>query len=168
MLCDLSKELGFITESALNYARSAKNHHHAMTMVNVLQQGGWSELILPYVRQRMAEGQEVSVNDFLYQWMVEVKDPNSLYMFDQLWTYIGSIQVYHMGMRRNNHHYVNAGLTIFAPMFSAHPNTSKYQLIEIEFADTAVNSDSRGMFAGLASSQCKLFTTTNENANNCC
>ena len=110
MVCDLCEEMGFTSEAALKYAKSATNHHHAMTMIDILQKGVWSEFLVPYVRQRMAEGNPVSVNDFLYQWMEIVKDPNYLFMFEQLWQYTGAI-------RRNNHDYVNAGLLAFSPMF---------------------------------------------------
>lgn len=122
MLCDIAKVLGFTSESALNYAKGAKNHHHAMTMVNILQRGGWCELLLPYVRQRMSE-------DFLYQWMREKN--STLYTCSTNWTYIGAIQVYHMGITRNNCNYVNAGQSKFAPTFSTRLYTSKYQLIEL-------------------------------------
>ena len=131
MVCDLAKEMGFTSEAALKYAKSATNHHHAMTMIEILQKGVWSELLVPYVRQRMAEGNPVSVTDFLYQWMETVKDPNYLFLFEQLWRYIGAIKVYHIGIRRNNHDYVNAGLLAFSPMFNVHPYSSKYQLIEL-------------------------------------
>ena len=72
----------------------------------------------------------MSVNDFLYSWMENVQDPNYLYVFEQLWRYIGAIKVYHIGIQRNNHGYVNTGLLTFSPMFSVHI-VSKYQVIEL-------------------------------------
>lgn len=33
MVCDLAKEMGFKFDSVLKYAKSASNHHHAMTMI---------------------------------------------------------------------------------------------------------------------------------------
>lgn len=131
MVCELAKELGFTSDSALKYAKSATNHHHAMTILEILQKGLWSELLLPYVRERKVQGKALSVNDFLYDWMESVKDVNYLFIFEQLWRYIGAIKVYHIGIRRNNYEYVSAGLLSFAPMFSIHPYSSKYLLIEL-------------------------------------
>ena len=93
----LAKELGFTSESALNYAKGAKNHHHAMTMLNILERGNWCELLLPYVRERMASKVPLSVNDYLYQWLPNVKCRNYLYILEQTWRYIGSIRtIVHM------------------------------------------------------------------------
>jgi len=64
-ISSLAKELGFISESALNYARGAKNHHHYMTMLNVMEKGNWCELLLPYVRDRMGKKLPLSVNDYV-------------------------------------------------------------------------------------------------------
>ena len=113
MVCDLAKEMGFTSDSALKYAKSATNHHYAMTMLEILQNGLWSELLVPHVRERTSEGKPVSVNDFLHSSMENVQDPNYLYVFEQLWRYIGAIKVNHIGIRRNNHGYVNTGLFAF-------------------------------------------------------
>ena len=128
----LAKELGFTSESALNYAKSAKNHHHSMTMLDVLERGNWCELLLPYVRERLANKMDISVNDYLYNWMPNVRCRNYLYLFEQTWRYMGSVRMYHIGIRRNNSAFVNSGQTGFAPMFSFRPFTSKYQLIELQ------------------------------------
>lgn len=131
-LSSLARELGFTSDSALSYAKGAKNHHHSMTMLNILERGNWCELLIPYVRDRMANHMEISVNDYLYEWMPNVKCSNYLYLFEQTWRYIGSVKMYHIGIRRNNSAYVNNGQTGFAPMFSMRPFTSKYQLIELQ------------------------------------
>lgn len=131
IVCDLAKEMGFTSDAALKYAKSATNHHHAMTIVEILQKGLWSELLVPYVRERKMQGKPLSVNDFLYDWMESVQDPNYLFIFEQLWRFLGAIKVYHIGIRRNNYEYVSSGLLSFAPMFSIHPYSSKYQLIEL-------------------------------------
>lgn len=70
----------------------------------------------------MTEAGSLSVNDFLYHWIETVKDPNYLFMFEQLWWYIGAIKVYqvHNGIQRNNYDYVNAGRLAFSPMFRIH------------------------------------------------
>lgn len=60
----MAKELGFTSDSALNYAKGAKNHHHSMTMLNILERGNWCELLKPHVRDRMAYDLEISVNDY--------------------------------------------------------------------------------------------------------
>lgn len=89
-------------------------------------------LLIPYVRDRIGSTSELSVNDYLYHWLPTVRNSNYLYLFEQTWLYIGSIRMYHIGVRRNNSAYVNSGQTGFAPMFSFKPFTSKYQLIELQ------------------------------------
>ena len=131
-LSSLAKELGFTSDSALNYAKGAKTHHHSMTMLNILERGNWFELLIPYVRDRMANDLEISVNDYLYEWMPNIKCSDFLYLFEQTWHYIGSVKMYHIGIRRNNSAYVNSGQTGFAPMFSIRPFTFKYQVIELQ------------------------------------
>ena len=113
-ISSLARELGFKSESALNYAKGAKNHHHAMTMLSIMEKGNWSELLIPYVRDRMGTNSELSVNDYLYQWLPTVQSSNYLCLFEQTWLYIGSIRMYHIGVRRNNSAYVNSGQTGFA------------------------------------------------------
>lgn len=130
-ISSLAKELGFTSESALNYARGAKNHHYSMTMLNVMEKGNWCKLLLPYVRDRMGKKLPLSVNDYLYEWLPGVKCHNYHYLFEQTWRYIGLIRMYHVGIRRNNSAYVNTGQSGFAPLFSFKPFTSKYQLIEL-------------------------------------
>lgn len=130
-ICSLAKELGFSSESAQKYAKSASNHHHAMAMIETMQVGGWCELLIPYIREQMEAQQPISVNDYLYRWVQQVTSPNYLYKFEMLWRYVGAIKLYHIGIRRNNAELVNCGLQTFAPMFSWHPFTSKYQLIEL-------------------------------------
>ncbi len=130
-ISSLAKELGFSSESAQKYAKSASNHHHAMTMVETMQLGGWCEMLVPYVREKMEAQQHLSVNDYLYKWVQVVTNPNYMYKFEMLWRYVGAIKLYHIGIRRNNADLISCGLQTFAPIFSWHPFTSKYQLIEL-------------------------------------
>ena len=131
-ICELAKEMGFASENALSYAKTAKNDHHSMALLEILLKGGWCELLLPYIRERIQCKGELSINDYLYNWMPRVVDPNYMYQFELLWRYIGAVQVYHMGIRRNNAEYFNAGMLAFAPFFSCKPYTSKYQMIELQ------------------------------------
>lgn len=89
-LKDLSKEMGFESEGALKYIKGASDHHKAMTLVNVLLRGGWCELLVPYVRQQIVDGDSLSVEDYLHNWLPTVKNPSYDYMFRQLWRYAGS------------------------------------------------------------------------------
>jgi len=82
-LSSLAKELGSTSDSALSYAKGAKNHHHSMTMLNILERGNWCELLIPYVCDRMANEMEIYVNDYLYEWMPNVKCSSHLYLFEQ-------------------------------------------------------------------------------------
>lgn len=132
-LSDLAREMGFASPSAQQYAKGASNHHHAQTFLATLLEGTWCEMLVPYVRDRIQQGaKEVSVSDYIYNWLGTVKSPNYLYQFEMLWRYAGAFQLYHTGIRRNNADYINAGLLAFAPLFSWRPFTSKYQLIELQ------------------------------------
>ena len=99
-------------------------------MLDVCQRSGWCELLLPYVRESVTNNAVCSVDQFI-KWIKKVEDDNVVYLFEQLWTYLGALKVYHIGIRRNNTSYIDTGLKLFAPMFSCHPYTSKYKLIEL-------------------------------------
>lgn len=71
------------SESALNYDKSAQNHQHAMTMLNISERGNWSELLILYVRDCISNNSEISVNDYIYHWMLAVKNSNYVYLFQQ-------------------------------------------------------------------------------------
>jgi len=66
--------------------------------------GLWQEMLIPYVRERLCSGLSVSVNDYLYTWLPEngQKDPTYLHMFRMTWTYLMGLQVFRVGVRRNN------------------------------------------------------------------
>lgn len=128
LISSLAKELGFTSESALNYAKGAANHH-SIPMLNVTEKGNWCEFLVPYIHDRMRENLPVDVNDYLNKWFPYVKYNNYRYFFEQTWCYMGSVRMYHTGIRRNNSAFVNNGQSGFAPLFSLKPFTSKYQHI---------------------------------------
>ena len=69
--------------------------------------------MIPYIRERLSSGSSVSVNDYLYTWLPKngKKDPTYFYVFQMTWTYLIALQVFHMGVRRNNADYEKAGQT---------------------------------------------------------
>lgn len=131
-MSELARELGFLSEAAQKFLKKGSDHHKTMSFLKVAHLGFWHELLVPYVRSRLAGGEEFSVNDFLYNWVVSVgwKNPNYRYIFNVTWTYLMAIQLLHVGVRRNNTEYIRAGHMAFAPLF--HKNSaSKYALIDL-------------------------------------
>lgn len=131
-MCELTKELGFTSEAAQKYVKKCSDHHKTMSILKVAHIGFWYELLLPYVRNRLSSGSPMSVNDFLYDWVRQVgwNNPNYKNIFNTTWTYLMSIQLLHIGVRRNNAEYIRAGHMTFAPLF--HRNcASKYALIDL-------------------------------------
>lgn len=131
-LSHLASELGFVSEAAQKYVRKGSDHHKTMFVLKVAHLGLWQEMLIPYVRERLSEGLSVSVNDYLYNWLPEngKKDPTYFYMFEMTWTYLMGLQVFRMGVRRNNANYVKAGHVVFAPIFQR-SSASKYALIDL-------------------------------------
>ena len=132
VLSQLARELGFVSEAAQKYVRKGSDHHKTMSILKVAHVGLWQEMLIPYVRERLSSGSSVSVNDYLYTWLPSngKKDPTYFYMFQMTWTYLMALQVFHMGVRRNNADYVKVGQTMFAPIF--HRNSvSKYAMIDL-------------------------------------
>jgi len=131
-LSHLASELGFVSEAAQKYVRKGSDHHKTMSVLKVAHLGLWQEMLIPYVRERLSEGLSVSVNDYLYTWLPEngKQDPTYFYMFEMTWTYLMGLQVFRMGVRRNNANYVKAGQVVFAPIFHR-SSASKYALIDL-------------------------------------
>lgn len=94
--------------------------------------GFWKELLIPYVRDRLDAKLPVSVSAYLYKWLPDVGWQNATYnyTFGMTWTYLMSIHVFHMGVRRNNSTYVRAGQMCFSSLF--HRNAaSGYAMIHL-------------------------------------
>lgn len=131
-MSDLIKEVGFTSEAAQKYVKKCSDHHKTMSILKVAHIGFWHELLVPYVRDRLASGSPLSVTDFLYEWVVQVgwKHPNHRYIFNTTWRYLMGIQLFHIGVRRNNAEYIREEHMAFAPLF--HINcASKYALIDL-------------------------------------
>ena len=98
-MSSLAMELGFSSEADQLYAKRGGNIHHTMTLLKVAYKGTWMELLVPYVRERLSSGKELSVNDFLYEWYPTVKDPNYQFMFRMVWKYLAGFFTFHYGVR---------------------------------------------------------------------
>ena len=131
-MSDLTKEVGFTSEAAQKYVKKCSDHHKTMSILKLAHLGFWHELLVPYVRDRLASGSPLSVTDFLYEWVVQVgwKHPNYRYIFNTTWRYLMGIQLFHIGVRRSNAEYIREEHMAFAPLF--HINcASKYALIDL-------------------------------------
>lgn len=91
-----------------------------MSILKVTHIGFWYELLLPYVCNCPSSGSYMSVNDFLYDWVRQVgwNNPNYKYIFNTTWTYLLSIQLLHIGVRRNNAEYIRAEHMTFHHCFT--------------------------------------------------
>ena len=132
-LSKLASELGFVSENAQKYMRKGSDHHKTMSVLRVAHIGWWKEMLIPYIRDRLASGSpEISVNDYLYKWMPELgwKSATYSYIFGMTYTYLMALMVLRMGVRRNNSSYIRAGQLSFAPLFHR-SSSSKYALIDL-------------------------------------
>ena len=48
------------------------DHHKTMSVLKVAHIRLWKEMLIPYVRDRLSSGSLLSVNDYLYEWMLKV------------------------------------------------------------------------------------------------
>jgi len=131
-LSKLASELGFVSEAGQKFVRRGSDHRKTMSVLKVAHIGLWKEMLIPYVRDRLSSSSPLSVNDYLYEWMPEVgwKDATYSHIFVTSWNYLMALNVFCMGVRRNNASCVRAGQKVFAPLF--HRNSaSKYALIDL-------------------------------------
>lgn len=131
-LSKLASELEFVSENAQKYMRRGSDHHKTMSVLRVAHIGLWKEMLIPYIRDRLASGSEISVTDYLYNWMPEVgwKSATYSYIFGMTWTYLMALMVFRMGVRGNNSSYRRAGHFSFAPLFHR-SSSSKYAMIDL-------------------------------------
>ncbi|KAL9978125.1 hypothetical protein ACROYT_G015610 [Oculina patagonica] len=93
---ELSKELGFISEAAQAYVKKCSDHHKTMSILKV------AHLVL---RHAVALHVVLSYQCLTsFDWVMSVgwKDLNYRYTFNVTWTYLMTIQLLHVGVRRNN------------------------------------------------------------------
>ena len=103
-----------------------------MSVLRVAHNRLWKEMLIPYVRDRLSSASPLSVNNYLYEWMLEVgwKDATYSHIFVTIWNYLMALHAFCMGVRINNAFYVKAGQNVFAPLF--HQNSaSKDALIDL-------------------------------------
>ncbi|XP_078619351.1 uncharacterized protein LOC144886560 [Branchiostoma floridae x Branchiostoma japonicum] len=128
----LAEEMGFKSESAQKVARNCADHHKSMELLEIALKGGIDEMLVPYVRQKLQAGEQdsISADDFLFKWVIAVRNKNFLFFQQQISHYAIGIKNFHVGTRRNNTKYVQAGIEVFSPLFSGR-NHPKYQLIDM-------------------------------------
>ncbi|XP_041466282.1 uncharacterized protein LOC121416832 isoform X2 [Lytechinus variegatus] len=126
---DAAKVMGFRSERAQKYAKSTSDHHRAWELLQIVYHGGLRELLLPYVRQCLAEGSSPTPEGYL-RWSKAVEDRRYAYFQEQIMTYTQAIINLRKGLRTNNADLVMAGRIKHAPIFHGR-NHPKYQAIEI-------------------------------------
>nr|XP_054753606.1 uncharacterized protein LOC129259335 [Lytechinus pictus] len=126
---DAAKVMGFRSERAQKYAKSTSDHHKAWELLQIVYHGGLRELLLPYVRQCLAEGSSPTPEGYL-RWSKAVEDKGYAYFQEQIMTYTQAIINLRKGLRTNNADLVMAGRIKHAPIFHGR-NHPKYQAFEI-------------------------------------
>ena len=132
-LSKLASELGFVSENAQKYMRKGSDHHKTMSVLRVAHIGLWKEMLIPYIRDRLASGSpDISVNDYLYKWIPEVgwNSATYKYIFGMTYNYLMALMVLRIVVRRNNSSYIRAWQLSFAPLFHR-SSSSKYALIDL-------------------------------------
>ncbi|XP_066299860.1 uncharacterized protein [Branchiostoma lanceolatum] len=128
----LAEEMDFKSEGAQRVAKSCADHHKSMQLLQIAIKGLTDELLVPYVREKLRTGeqQSLSADDFLYCWCPMVRNTNVTFLQEQVHLYGLAIKNFHVGTRRNNTQYVQAGVEVFSPLFSGR-NHPKYQMIDM-------------------------------------
>ncbi|XP_035690584.1 uncharacterized protein LOC118425675 [Branchiostoma floridae] len=128
----LAEEMGFKSEGAQRVAKSCADHHKSMELLQIAIKGTTDELLLPYVREKLKSGeqQSMSADDFLFRWCPKLESKNFMFLQQQINLYALAIRNFHVGTRRNNTEYIQAGVELFSPLFSGR-NHPKYQLIDM-------------------------------------
>ena len=113
-LSQLASELGFVSEAAQKFVRKGSGHHKTMSVLQVCHIGPWKELLIPYIRDRLAAESPISVNDYFYMWMPDVgwKTATYGYIFGKTSTYLMHMfgrdkcpfHLYSIGMLHPNMH----------------------------------------------------------------
>ncbi|XP_078607650.1 uncharacterized protein LOC144879762 isoform X1 [Branchiostoma floridae x Branchiostoma japonicum] len=128
----LAEEMGFRSEGAQRVAKNCADHHKSMQLLEIAIKGTTDEMLVPYVREKLQKGeqQSMSADDFLYVWCPALRNPNFMFLQQQINLYGVAILNFRAGTRRNNSEYVQAGAELFSPLFSGR-NHPKYQLIDM-------------------------------------
>ena len=130
-LVDIAKILGFNSLKAQLACQKANDHHKAMQILEIFLYGTADELLVPFVRQCIAEGNVPCVEKY-YLWLSKVKDPNYLFMKDVVFTYVFALFLFRGGIRRNNSDVLLSARTKFSALFYG-LNMINYQ--EIDYRD---------------------------------
>ena len=127
---NLCYEMGFQSPIAQASAKKCADTHKAWAMLLIFHQGTLKELVLPYVRQCMREGEVPSTDGFMtYIHNHRTNDTLMMY-FEMVLRYSQSIINMRMGVRRNNSRLVQSAKHKFSPLLHAR-NHPKYQVIDI-------------------------------------
>ncbi|XP_060595290.1 uncharacterized protein LOC132749514 isoform X1 [Ruditapes philippinarum] len=128
----LAERMGFVSNAAKLYAKSCKDHHKSWTLLQIFHQGSLRELVLPYVRQCLLNGEKPFAKGF-FKFSNEhytTHNPNMKYLMDQVCRFSQGIINFRMAVRRNNSSLLKSAKFMTKELFHgrSHP---KYQSIEI-------------------------------------
>ncbi|XP_041477204.1 uncharacterized protein LOC121425250 [Lytechinus variegatus] len=126
---DVALCMGFCSEAAQKYAKSGADHHKSWELMQIAFLGSLDELLVPYIREKLAAHSKPTPDDFLL-WSGNVKSARYKYLQEQMLTYMQAIFNLRAGIRHNDIARVIAGRVKFAHVFHAR-NHPKYQAIEL-------------------------------------
>ena len=128
----------FKSENAQRAAKRVNDHHKGWTLLNIARDALAKEMVIPFVRKQISQGnKDMSVVNFM-RFLGEVNDPNYLLIADITFEFIDSICMYRAGIRNENHSFMYAARAKVAKLWSARHHPS-YR--EIEMADSLLHGN---------------------------
>jgi hypothetical protein len=115
----------FKSENAKRAARNVTNHHKGMAMASIIRDAMAMELVIPYVRKELEGGRpEISVAGYMNYVMKVVKSETYAFIADAVFEFLDAIFAYRSGVRCGHTDLMDAGMHLFAPIWSsrAHPH----------------------------------------------
>ncbi len=128
---DLAEVLSFRSPNAQRYAKACSDNHKAWEMMRVFYLGTLDELLVPYIRHCKQNKEECSAEGYM-EWKQGVRNPNYIYMYEQVTIYMQAIMNMRAGLRRNNSAMVDSARVMHAPIFHGrnHPKYSEIEVME--------------------------------------
>ncbi|ELT87430.1 hypothetical protein CAPTEDRAFT_189999 [Capitella teleta] len=115
----------FKSENAKRAARNVTDHHKGMAMASIIRDAMAMELVIPYVRKELEGGHpEISVAGYMNYVMKVVKSETCAFIADAVFEFLDAIFAYRSGVRCGHTDLMDAGMHLFAPIWSsrAHPH----------------------------------------------
>ena len=136
LLSSVAKLLGFRSERALSYCKTASDHHKSWEILQIVFKAVSKELLIAFVREKLVNGEQPSVDKY-FQWLKAVKDPNYCFIQEIVFTYLVALNIFRIGVRRNNSAVMLTGRQKFARLFHIMGMTKYREICSRDMSDRA-------------------------------